>query len=230
MSYIIENYQNIVKEILNKIGICRTRQLVNCLKNRFKELDDEGALDILRALQRNRYLMLSQDGWTLTVGAYMQFANDKFFDKTITSPTEFAIPYDIGQILNINKNIVNSMWIVADMFPDSKDFVLCNSPWDICFSTMPNEKHKGRLFQITTIGKGEENSKAELIKSLPAVSSESFRDVIRRIAIIEDENMAFKVPHLGFFFICKIDEKSPIGYKIIEQRKDNVWSDYVNKE
>lgn len=231
MSFTIQNYQNTVREILDIIGVCRTKQLINCLKKKYENLNDQEALEILQGLQRNRYLLLSQDGWVMTVGAYMQLANDKFFDKTITSPTEFAIPYDINQILNVNKNIVNSMWIVADMYPNSKNFVLSNSPWDICFTTPASKNKKGRLFQIMTIAKGEETSKIEMIKNLPEVSSESFREVIRRIAIIEDEKLSWMVPHLGFAFVCAIDEKSPVGYKILEKRtEEEVWSDYVNKE
>lgn len=232
MSYIIENEQNLIRDIMKRVGVCRTKQLVNCLKNNNKELKDEDALNILGGLQRNRYLLLSQDGWAMTIGAYTQFANDKFFDKTITAPTEFAIPYDIGTILEkdncINKDIIDCLWIVADMMPESKEFIISNYPWSICFDTSANAEHEGRIFQLTKVAKGKERTRGEVFKSLPSIKSDGLKKCIRRIAIVEDPQGAWEIPHLGFYFICAVDESSPTGYRVIEKRTgDEVWSDYV---
>lgn len=233
MSYIIENEQNLIRDIMKRVGICRTKQLVNCLKKNNKEIKDEDAMNILKALQRNRYLLLSQDGWAMTIGAYMQFADDKFFDKIITASTEFAIPYDIGTKLEkdkcVNTDLVDCLWIMADMMPDSKEFIIGNFPWSICFDTENDDTKESRIFQITKIPKGMGRTRNMLIKSLPAIDSDGLKKCIRRIALVDDENDAWLVPHLGFYFVCVVDEKSPTGYKIIEKRTgDEVWSDYVN--
>ena len=64
-----------------------------------------------------------------------------------------------------------------------------------------------------------------MLKIQPRIDSDSLKDRIRRIAIVEDKNDAIYVPYLGFSHIVKIDERRKDGVAVIEQRKkDERWA------
>lgn len=226
MANIIDNYNNFTKDILKRIGILKTKQLVICLKKKF-DIDDEKALFILKGLQKNRRLFMSQDGWTMTPGTYLQLTGDKFYDKTTTNPVDFAITFDIGKTLNIDNDIVDSMWAVAYAMPESEEFIITNYPWKMCYITKASEEKQGILYQILVVRKGDEFATNMMLKSLPNITSRGMRNALRRIAIIEDERHAWAIAHLGFETIYAVDETSPDGLRILEKREsDDIWSDY----
>lgn len=256
MIYGIDIYEEFILSILKRIPILRTKQLLIALQKYYEDMSDKLASDILFGLQRKRVIMLSETGWVMTQGMYYRLTNDKFNDGA-TFRTTYHIPKEIGIYGNIHetnnkltwgrirtstiedeldqhtKNYVNCMWLVVDMLPDSEDFFVANPPWNIAFDTSSSDPENSKLFLISMVPSSGETTKCEAFRNLPKINDEKLRNSIRRIAIMEDPNHYWKIPHLGFSHVVALDENMQTNYRIIEARlKDNpkeVWKDYGEK-
>ena len=224
MTYDLEKYSNFVCSILRKIPCIKTDILLLCLKNCFSELDAYEAKNILFELQSNGDCLLSQDGWAITKGTYYQISNDTFRDN-ISYFNDYRLPNIEHLLSSIDKDDVDVMWIVADMMPLSKDFIVCDIPWNIMFDTYTKDS-SGKLVQIIKIPSDIEDLRIELLKcSKNIIPDESVRDSIKRIALIENKEHSWKIPHLGFTDICILDSENPRGFRVVERRTEGVWRD-----
>ena len=110
------------------------------------------------------------------------------------------------------------------MMPLSSNFMIGASPWYIQFITDPSDEKGTRLYQITTFRNGEEMAMEELLLSLRPLEHEAFRKQIRRIAILDNPEMTWCVPKLGFTSICMLDPDDQYRLRIIEKRSvEEAW-------
>ena len=226
MIYNMEEYGEFLDNILKKIKLCYTWQLVRCLTNTFKDMTEQFAIEIIFALQRQGHVLLSEDGWAMTKAMYQNLSGDKFFEK-LEVTRSFRIPaidYEVKKS-NFYDAQIDCFTIAVDLLPESINFAKGEDPWCFIFDTQtPESEGSGKLFQITKIPKEIEIARIEYLKSLPKIEDEATKKVITRIAIIEDERHAWMVPHIGFTNIVKIDPKRARGYSVIEKREgDKVW-------
>lgn len=234
MANIVEDIQDYVKEILNKVGLLKTKQLQLFVSNKYQDLSDSEALDVLKVMQRSGYLYMSQDGWAMNKGTYERITGDTFHDKCTLNNYDNVITFDIGKEMDANLNIVDCLWPVADMAPRSENFVLTSHPWSVSFAINTDKDGnsiQGRLYQVLKVPNGSERIYAELIRQMPKIQDKDTRESIRRIVIIDDENDSWMIPHLGVSCVICLDENEKRGFKIIEKRSDeDLWSDYVESE
>lgn len=217
--------QDYVKKILSEIGIVYTKQLIVAICKRFN-VSVEYAFDILKNMQKNRRVLLSQDGYAMTVGTYAQYIDDRFFDRIVNSTEDFAIPFDIGKEIQIDKELINTFWYIAITGEEAKDFVICNYPWKICFNTECKDNEESHLYQIAYIPENKETTTYYLLRSMPEIESEAFKKVVNRIAIIDDESHLVLVPYLGFREIYVLKKNG--GIELIGERsEEEAWKDYV---
>ena len=143
----------------------------------------------------------------------------------------------------MRSDILNCMWVVARYMPNSKDFIIGNYPWLVVFEnckkikqTKDNpdnpdeplivESEAVDLIEVTYITQKTEDSRIEMIRSVGNVRND-MRSSIRRIAIIENEAHAWKIPYYGFTDIIANDMSDPRKFKILERRAvADAWKDY----
>jgi hypothetical protein len=247
MIYELESkYEVFIKNILKSVPILRAKQLIICLEKSFEECasNKELSLEILKALQRKGMLMLTYDGYVMTRGAYVYLTNDKFFDNVdLNDNIRIKDKMAVIRFEKNNKRIVtktgdtkdlidrreqdliDAMWIAADMMPGSKDFIVSAYPWLLTF--INEEQENSKLFEITKISSKNETAKVQLLKRLPVISDPETRETVRRIAIVDNPEHAWAVPYVGLKYICVLDEDCLQNYRVIEKRENDIlWKDY----
>ena len=134
----LDEYERFIRGILKKVPVMKMNQLVKALVNNYEEMDESFAQSILFAIERKGYVLLSENGWALTQGAYLTITNDRFFDGIIKNRTyrlPDLIPYydtdSAGKRYKVKdveiKDMVTErqmqqircMYLVIDMLPDS---------------------------------------------------------------------------------------------------------------
>lgn len=222
MIYNVIDYENFVKDLLKKSQIFKTKQLYAFLRNTFVTNDDVIKV-VLANLQRQGYLFMSKDGWTLTKGLYQALLEDKLFDRIDRdSNSEFKINYSINDICqNYRKEYVESLWVVANFMPKSEHFVEASDPFT--YSAIIEGEKKNSLLEVCYFPHDIANLKGELLKVIPEPTKEEIKENIKRIAILEQEEDKIYVPHLGFTHLIMINDNKRDGFDIIEHRKEDVW-------
>ena len=216
-----ELYEDFARHILRNVPLIKTEQLQLMIANQFQQ-DFDSVNDVMFALQRNQIILMTSDGWSMTVGQYIRITGDRFLRgrNSYDAPTDSLnrLQNMDGKCRKVNRPLSKSLWVVAEMLPDSANFIIAGSPWTVAFTSIPTEKRPSYLYQIAYIDKGYETTLAYLLRSLPSIESNHLRDSIRRICIIEEEEYAFKVPYIGFTYIVTIDHESPTHYRVVETR------------
>ena len=225
MIYNLEDYEEYVRGLLKKVPLMRTEQLKICLRKTFVNMPEDVTQSILVAIQRRGYLLMSVDGWTMTKGIYVELTGDNAF-KNHLSHGPFRLQ-EMNEICkNRNKKIVDLMWLIADLSPSSEDFFFATSPWDIAFVDEGSEDKQSKIYEIIYVPERSENAKAEALRLLPKMEHKDDRAAITRIAVMENANHEWKIPHKGFKFIVQIDHDSPKHYRVVKKREgEEVWSD-----
>ena len=221
-------YEHFIVDIMNKVMFLRTETIIRCLCNCYKRVWSADALHYLSNVQKMGYVILSEDGWCMTKARYRILCDDKNYEN-IKIDADFRLSsVKELKIREYDRNIADCMMVVADMMPLSAEFIVGASPWHMEFIAKSESDTLGRLFQVTTFRKGEEEAMNEIIHNIERKKSEEFRRQIRRIAILDDETMNWTVPKLGFSNICVIDENSENGLRIIEHREQDIaWDEYT---
>lgn len=222
-----EEYKEFVTKITNIYPIMRTEQMKMMISRCFGQ-SIESTDEVLFAMKTSSILILSVDGWCMSLGEYRKLTGDYFLTKCSSEDDEYRRAPEVeGKLKYINRDVVDSLWLVADMMPKSENFILTNPPWTISFCTKAEANKSPLLYQITVIRKGEEYIKSEMLKTLPKITNDHIKESIRRIAILEDDSYAFMIPKVGFSHIVCIDENTPSKYKIVEKRTNVVdrWND-----
>ena len=245
MIYGKDDYEELIRNLLKRVPVLRTKQLRIAMQKAFEGMTESVASAILVALQRQGYLLLTDDGWTITKGQYLKLTGDKFFDETRERgrelnklgskvhiyeidgadriKTEASIEELMGKKM---KDIVDCMWAVTDMMPDSEEFILSCPPFSLSFATPGDEENPGKIFEIIKINSSSEDATVRLLFDLPKIEEKEMKSYIHRIAIIENPDHAWKVPYLGFSAICCLDENEDCGFRVIEKRpNEEAWKD-----
>ena len=210
-----EEYKSFVSELIYHFNPIRQDQLVLALKNYFNDIDDKAALEILDKCQTKRVILLSEDGWALTRGKYVQLTGDDRY-KYMNTDKEHMLPRLTNVIQEqCNMKLINCLWILIDMLPASMDFALTHKPFQISFISSKKE-----LYEVIYIQKDEEDAKLEMLKNLPSDLFDIAKKTIKRVVILENEQHAFKVPHgKGIRFVLALDHTRENHYRIIEKRE-----------
>ena len=225
-------YESYIRRVLERVQILRIKTLKDCVNNCFRKDYGDQIESALLSMQRRGRILLSSDGWCLTKGAYKRFTNitrDYFNDKVDYTSSFRLSDTSFLEYGEYDRDIADCMVVVADMHPDSRDFVIGHMPWLVQFVTPYHEDSPSRLYQITKIKSGEELAYGTLMSQLPVMEDEDVLDAIYRIAVLENPESAYLVPKLGFIHIVQINENEPSGYTIIESRSPEYrWKDYVH--
>ena len=235
-----EEYEDFVKHVTRTAPLLKTEQL-RIMISRYFGQTMESIDEVLFALQRNQAILMSSDGWTVTVGEYIKLTGDRFLRRRNNYEAYGETTDEYNRLIgmddkcsDVNRPLSKALWLVADMMPDSIDFAICESPWVVAFATPPytaEESPNGKeipslLYEITYIAKGYESTRTELLRVLPKIQSNHAKDGIRRICILDDPEYAFRVPYIGFSHIVTMDPTSPRHYRVIETRKKDIrWKD-----
>jgi len=225
-------YEEEITNLLKKIPLLQIKQVILALNNMYEDTTESSIKDVLYNMQRKGHVLLSVDGWVMTKGAYFRLTNKSpdSVSYTVNNDTIYRLGNMTDTIENsgIYSDLIDCFWLVVDMLPDSKQFIVNETPWSIMFDTCTAEDKPCRLYQITRIIKDRDVARYELLKNLPEIDdNDNLRSNYCRIALIDDENDAWKVPAIGFAFICVLDSTSPKGYKIVEKRSpEQRWSYY----
>jgi hypothetical protein len=207
-----------VKDVLKKLSVITQQLLRQMIVNKFENtVNDSYIAYVLRKMQNNNELFLTEDGYVLTSGAYIMLSDDKKFNEI--HKEDF---YSVKKGLNYEDSregldAVDCMWLLATMLPDVTEYVINSGVWDLQFIVPPNEEQNSRLYQVVKFKKGFETPKALLLESTCNVENIEDRACIRRIALFDDEEMAFRTPKkLGFNIIAVVDDTQRNHYRILK--------------
>ena len=214
-----EDYEDFVKDLTRTVPLIKTEQLKLMIANYFSQ-PLESVDSVMFALQRNEVILMSVDGWSMTTGQYIRLTGDRFMQqRNILNDDVFNRLPKMDRICrDVNRPLSKALWLVADMLPDSKDFIIASQPWAVAFVTEEKKKRPSCLYEITYIAKGYEYNRCEMLKELPKIKSNHVKDGLRRICILDDEGYAFRVPYIGFSYIVVIDHSRENHYRVIEKR------------
>ena len=114
--------------------------------------------------------------------------------------------------------------LVLDLYPSSKGFRVSKDLFQISFV---HEKRQ-LIYELVRIPRDKEDIyAAQLIKDTwryEGKKNRLVREATRRIAVVESEASAAKVPFAGINLICVTDSSDPKGFRVIERRQD-AWKD-----
>lgn len=223
-----ENYKEFVTKVMTPMPVMRTEQLKLMISRYFNQ-DYNHVDEVIYAMKASRIIILTIDGWCMTVGEYLKLTGDYFLtvENEIADDEYRRYPAMEGKLQRIDRNVIDSLWLVADSMPDSIDFALTMYPFSVAYCTKPSENKKSLLYQITVIRKGQEFTKSEMLKNILPIQNKYVRDCIRRICILEDESYAFRIPYRGFSHILVLDKNEPSHLRLVEQRSNSEerWKD-----
>lgn len=242
----IERYEKFVDDILRRIEIMTTMQLIIALTRMFPDCDsDNFALEIIKGLQRRGRLLLTHDGYVITEGAYHFYTNDKFNDNLNLNGV-LRIPDKMSRVTYLNEHkrefhtignvpdfiskkereMMETFWIVVDMMPGSSEFCATIPPfiWAYEYETKEGET---KLYKVAKINKRSLFADVNMLKEIIRSEEEEkkYLTSLRYIALIEDGVSPSDIPYLGFKYICKLNENKRSHYDLCEKRGDDYWKD-----
>lgn len=237
-----QEFEGFIKELLERVPFLETRLLRFFLAKRFGiALSDPFINKMITAAQRDGYLVVSTAGYTLSKRMYYSLTGDQKDDSIETSNICYLgdtmdvyenNPYGVKEtkpvqefIARDTKELMECMWVVADLMPQSKNFVTSCYPWNVVMEVDTSDE-RVKICEITRITKRNEDARIQLIKDFCNSDTPRNKKAVMRIAVIDNEEHAFLVPYLGFVYIVVLDETSPNGYRVIEKReKEEAWKD-----
>ena len=220
-----EQYEKMISELIAKVGMMKLDQLVSYVAAYTTEESFEEAYRIIEDASKHGVLLISTNGYVMSKGVYLTYAQDKFWDGLNMSST-----IQIMDSINPDKKTkaqIDCLWEVVQTLPDSENFIMSDAPWLVQYIVAGENGEKDTLVQVARFVTGDEIPMAERIKDLPAIDTEEKRQCIERIAILDDPNFAWVVPHVGFTRICKlVEDDFEEPFRIITVRKGEVvWNE-----
>ncbi|MBR2702071.1 MAG: hypothetical protein IKE77_08310 [Erysipelotrichaceae bacterium] len=213
-------YEKFLNELVYFFNPCRTKQLERALIKNFANLKVDDVNAILEKYQNEGRILLSDDGWAVTKGKYVQITKDSKYEnvEVARNPRLSEMDYLIRQYCSLKyMRLLDCFWVLIDMLPESIDFSLTNKPFQLCFIA------QGRLFQVISIPEDEEDVRCDMLRTLSVDYYENFRTAVNRIIIMAEPDHYWKLPeNIGIKFICTIDDSKP-NHLRITKRIDRNW-------
>lgn len=217
MIYDYDAYAQFVIGILKRVCVVRTEQLIHALMNNFTDMDESRAGIILKQLQNDNRLLMSSDGWTVTVGAYSKRAQNRLYDA-LTYIGRYRLKEPFGDyVTDEDKRYVDLMWIVVDMLPDSAKFMKSSEPWDILFITKKTEVRRPKLYLLALIDENFEHLQVPVIRNNNLYNFEEIQDDVRTIALFRNRDSIEYTDTSFFSYVCVLDNSDRKHYAIIER-------------
>lgn len=239
-----KKYSSFIIEIVHKLPVIPIRLLIIALINYFEELgsDEKIAFQILKNIQYNGHILLTDNGWAMTKKAYRFYTNDRYPKFDLRSefrlgdkiniyddgnPQKIIKSVDINDVISHGyKKILDSLWVAFDLLPESRDFIVGMDPWNIMFCSKYDDE-PAHCYEIVRISEDMSNVMKDRLSNLTPIIDPEEQENITRIAIVDKEYQVNMVPKVGFRHICVLDDESDTGYKVIRNREKNVWLDYA---
>ena len=226
----LNKYEQFYIRILEDVGFIRAITLKLCAVRRFNHLSMARATICLEHIASLGYVILTGDGWSLTKSVYRRICDDKDYMNLIMTENERLTDISLLTPTKYDLDVADCMMMVAEMEPLSEEFFLGSSPWYVQFIAKNPDEEIGRLYQITTFRRGNEMAMDEIIRSLPTPHSNGFRKQIRRVAIMDDPDMLWTVPKLGFSHICCTDPETNTSLKMLKEIPvEERWKDLIEE-
>lgn len=247
MIYNQDFYTDFICGILKRTPLLRSQQLTNALMNIDSEMTPDLAWAIMYNIERANHVLLSENGWAMTPGMYRTLTHDKYlngveykaeyriqnrlavYGNNGREPQRYELPDKLlAELPGGNKrvSIINSMWVVIDMLPQSDEFITDNGIWDVSFTThpLPEEEKEAKAYYVIYISSQREDLICRQLSEMEPINDAKMQKPILRIAVMENPDHAFKIPYIGFSHICALDPESKTGYVVVEKRPlDKRW-------
>lgn len=183
-------YYDFIKNIMRKLTVLKTEQLILSLMNYYYDdvhMSREKAQNILNSMQAHGYILLSKSGYAMTKGYYKTITADKFMDNlnydsnkarpelsgyyhlpdnltAYDTAGNYSDSGDIEYFINdYYKKLINCYWIVVDMFPESYSFAVTQEPYNIMFGV--NNEDDSALYELVYIDKQSARWMPEILRN-----------------------------------------------------------------
>lgn len=206
-------YRSEIERILRKMPVMTFRQFLR-LVGLITGYEGNQAGNMASMYARNGVILASGNGYVTTKAAV----------NIVAAGEPEVVRFGINRITELHlrpfyKKAVDCFDVVLDMYPISDDFLLLDDVFQFTFI----DEERNRLYEVAKIPSADAISYEALFRSLP--SPGSFKDILTRIAVIDEKEAARYVPKVGFSYICVPDKRKPSGYDIVEKRTEGLWDD-----
>lgn len=212
-----------VNHTLEHVSVMTLSLLRSMIVSNFGDtVNDEYIRFLLKKMQSHGELYLSEDGYVMTKGAYITLTNDTRLSN-LNADSYYMVKRGINyEESRDGKDVIDCMWLLSTMLPHVSEYVINSEPWTLQFIVPPKEDTASRIFQVAKFNRGCETPKALLIESSQRELNLDERKHLRRIALFDDESMAFCTPkNMGFNIVAVVDELQPHHYRILEKKKNS---------
>lgn len=225
MIYEIETYNRFLKKLTDITPAIKVNLLVKAFMNNFDEIENEdNAKQILRALQEECVIYISEDGWAMTGGVYVSITGDRFLSDIKWHQKCYA-GYHASKLEKLYGDVNKCLSFIVSKLPLAGGFGPASFPFSIVYATEETDDEPSYVYEICYVSEAREDSMAYIMPSLPKYSKVEFKKYVRYVAFVDHEAAKDKIPYYGFKYICMADISG--GYRIIETRDDDVlWAEY----
>lgn len=230
---LVSEYVEYIRFIVNKAHVMRLIQLKLILQKKFN-LSEDLCRDLVIEAQKENYILVSADEYVMTQGYYLMNTEDKFFDGLNRRNWVNFIEFPMQEIVKHDIGVIKCMTAVANMMPISENFIIPKGPWNITFF-VPEDyvgydektgmEYESNIYEIIYIPHKSSTVLCNYLKQFQ-IDDEETRNIVKRIAILENPDDDVKVPYIGF---TKIVTEKYGNYKLISSR-ENPWDDDWDEE
>lgn len=224
----VDEYVSYIRFIVNKAHVMRLIQLKQILQKKFN-LSEDLCRDLVIHAQKENYILVSADEYVMTQGYYLMNTEDKFFDGLNRRNWTNFIEFPMQEMVKRDIGTIKCMTVVANMMPVSENFIIPQGPWNITFY-VPEEyigydentgnEYESNIYELIYIPHKSSTTLCNYLRQFQ-FDDEETRNIVKRIAILENPDDDVKVPYIGFTNI--ITEKYG-NYKLISHR-ENPWDE-----
>lgn len=238
----IQEYEDYIKEVLDKVPFLEIKQLKIMLSKKFGINMGNAILDkILIQAQRDGYFVMSTTGYLMSKRLYFSLTGDQMDDGLVKNNLCYLgetldiyqnNPYEVEKTIPLLQGIdrtlleiKDAMWVYCDMMPYAKDFVVNTLPWSLCFEVETDEEQV-KLAEVLVLTNRNEDARVQLLKNLVKQQKPYRRESVIRIALLENRDHSFVVPAVGFSNIVTINRDNTNCLEVLEYREgEDVWKD-----
>lgn len=228
MLYTKEDVIDYIRMHLKIISVIKLEVLLKIVLNYYyPSLTENSALMIMREMQNKRYLLLSEDGYVMTTGAYVKMTGDIFYNQLLHNYT-----YRVKAGLDYTKsrdgiNPIDCLAVYAELIPYSENLVIGKGVWDVVFNTVEHDGELAKLYCVKKFPDGYESVYADSLKMAEYNYDPVDKVQIRRVALFDNPERSYLTPRgYGFTTIACVNYESEMLFDILEV---NEWSDAWDK-